>query len=261
MFVLYQRQAGHNNNQCHLDMCRGLNPPWCRRMALILSAPHTLHCNRGQRKLSCSLSSHRFWFYQRCIGCFILPQRLGFLHVSINSYTMKTLLFCSSALILSVHRSRSYTGTLWSVSFIDIDFIRRRFFLPCIALIFQRNLVQGALIVGSIVDSCNRFVFAWSYQLLQERSCPVHCIGRDFISKGRGQPETSARSKVFPWEMFRGLHQSRGNFSVFSEASCIHLLLFLLGKKLQEWYSAFYTNFVPAGLECLSSPYLYVRHI
>ena len=154
MFVLYQRQAGHNNNQCHLDMCRGLNPPWCRRMALILSAPHTLHCNRGQRKLSCSLSSHRFWFYQRCIGCFILPQRLGFLHVSINSYTMKTLLFCSSALILSVHRSRSYTGTLWSVSFIDIDFIRWRFL--CLGIVLYW-FSKGTWFMGALkVDSSNR---------------------------------------------------------------------------------------------------------
>ena len=72
------------------------------------------HYNRLQRTTHTvvHLIQSSIRIYQRCIGCFILPQRLGFLHVSINSYTMKTLLFCSSALILSVHRSRSYTGTL-----------------------------------------------------------------------------------------------------------------------------------------------------
>ena len=112
------------------------------------------HCNRGQRTLLCILSSHPFWFYQRCIGCFILPQRLGFLHVSINSYTMKTLLFCSSALILSAHRSRSYTGTLWSVSFIDIDFIWWRFL--CLGIVLYW-FSKGTWFMGALkVDSSNR---------------------------------------------------------------------------------------------------------
>ena len=79
-----------------------------------------------------------------------------------ESYTLKTFLFCSSALILSVHHSRSYTGTIWSVSFNDIDFIKGGFL--CLGIVLhwfsKGTWFREALIVGSIVDSCNRSTVA-----------------------------------------------------------------------------------------------------
>ena len=166
----------------------------------------SLHCNRGQRTLLCILSSHRFWFYQRCIGCFILPQRLGFLHVS-----LKTLLFGSSAVILSAHRSRSYTGTLWSVSFIDIDFIRGGFL--CLGIVlhwFSKEFwVMGALfIVGSIVDSCNRSTVATGPTSYCKRTA-VQFIALVVIlsAKAAASQRHLRAQKFFPGRWFTVIHQ------------------------------------------------------
>ena len=73
---------------------------------------------------------------------------------------MNTLLFCSSALILSAHRSRSYTGTLWSVSFIDIDFIWWRFL--CLGIVLYW-FSKGTWFMGALnVETCSRSTVATS---------------------------------------------------------------------------------------------------
>ena len=153
MFVLYQRQAGHNNNQCHLDMCRGLNPPWCRRMALILSARRTLQQRTAQVVVqfiqsSILVLSALHWLFHpatkvrfsTCFNKFIHDENFVVLFIGSD--------FISSS------QQKLHTGTLWSVSFIDIDFIRWRFL--CLGIVLYW-FSKGTWFMGALkVDSSNR---------------------------------------------------------------------------------------------------------
>ena len=99
-------QAGHNNNQCHLDMWGGLNPPWCGRMALILSARHTLqqrttHIVVQFIQSSILVLSALHWLFH--------PATKESFSTCFNIIIHAEYFFVQSTLILSAHRSRSYT--------------------------------------------------------------------------------------------------------------------------------------------------------